>query len=121
MKRAIWQPKPALAPITLGALATLLWSSPVFGLNPSFDISQYAHTAWTIRDGFFKGSIYSIAQTPDGYLMLGTEFGIVRFDGIRKTAWEPRGQALPGENRVDAWGQISLDLQATARRFLPCP
>lgn len=29
-----------------------------FALNPSLDISQYAHTAWTVRDGFFKGAIY---------------------------------------------------------------
>ena len=26
-------------------------------LNPSLDINQYAHTAWTVRDGFFKGVI----------------------------------------------------------------
>jgi ligand-binding sensor domain-containing protein len=44
-------------------------------LDPSLDMNQYAHTAWTVRDGFFKGSINSIAQTPDGYLWLGTEFG----------------------------------------------
>ena len=52
-------------------------------LNPSLDINQYAHNAWTIRDGFFKGVIMSIAQTPDGYLWLGTEFGLRRFDGVR--------------------------------------
>ena len=28
-----------------------------FALNPSLDINQYAHTAWTVRDGFFKGTI----------------------------------------------------------------
>jgi hypothetical protein len=37
-----------------------------FGLNPSLDIGQYAHQAWTVRGGFFKGSIYAIAQMPDG-------------------------------------------------------
>ena len=26
-----------------------------FALNPSLDITQYAHNAWTVRDGFFKG------------------------------------------------------------------
>ena len=68
-----------------------------FALNPSLDISQYAHTAWTVRDGFFKGAIYTIAQTPDGYLWLGTEFGLFRFDGVRSVPWEPpAGQHLPG-------------------------
>src|SRR5580704_16892365 len=39
---------------------------PASALNPSLDISQYAHKAWTVREGFFKGLISSIAQTPDG-------------------------------------------------------
>jgi ligand-binding sensor domain-containing protein len=60
-----------------------------FALNSSLDISQYAHTAWTIRDGFFKGSITSIAQTPDGYLWLGTQLGLLRFDGVRFVSWQP--------------------------------
>ena len=67
-----------------------------FALNPALDISQYAHTAWRIRDGFFKGRIVSIAQTPDGYLWLGTELGLVRFDGVRFVPWQPpAGQSLP--------------------------
>ena len=47
-----------------------------------------------VRDGFVKGAISSIAQTPDGYLWLGTEFGLVRFDGIRAVPWQPP-QNLP--------------------------
>src|ERR1700720_349401 len=60
-----------------------------FGLAPTLDVSQYAHTAWKIRDGFAKGSIISIAQTPDGYLWLGTAFGLYRFDGVRNVLWQP--------------------------------
>ena len=71
----------------------------VFALDPSLEVSQYAHTVWTIRDGFFKGNIYAMAQTPDGYLWLGTEFGLLRFDGIRSTPWQPpAGQHLPDNN-----------------------
>jgi hypothetical protein len=66
------------------ALGILLACSPcAFALNPSLDISQYAHTSWKIRDGFTRGIITSMAQTPDGYLWLGTEFGLLRFDGVR--------------------------------------
>ena len=65
-------------------------------LNPSLEISQYAHTAWTVRDGFSVGNIYAMAQTPDGYLWLGTEFGLYRFDGVRRLSWQPpAGQHLP--------------------------
>jgi signal transduction histidine kinase/ligand-binding sensor domain-containing protein len=65
-------------------------------LDPSLDINQYAHKAWTVREGFFKGAVQAIAQTPDGYLWLGTEFGLLRFDGARTTPWEPpAGQRRP--------------------------
>jgi len=65
-------------------------------LNPSLDVNQYAHKSWTVRDGFFNGAIISIAQTPDGYLWLGTEFGLLHFDGVRFAAWQPpAGEKLP--------------------------
>src|ERR1039457_3917025 len=56
-----------------------------FALNPSLDISQYGHNAWTVRGGYSLGNVYAIAQTPDGYLWLGGEFGLFRFDGDRKS------------------------------------
>jgi signal transduction histidine kinase/ligand-binding sensor domain-containing protein len=68
-------------------------------LDPSLAINQYAHTAWTIREGISKGFINSIAQTPDGYLWLATEFGLLRFDGVRSVPWQPpAGQHLPGSD-----------------------
>jgi signal transduction histidine kinase/ligand-binding sensor domain-containing protein len=71
-----------------------------FALDPSLDISQFEHSPWKIREGFTKGTISSIVQTPDGYLWLGTEFGLLRFDGVRAVPWEaPPGQHLPS-NRV---------------------
>jgi signal transduction histidine kinase/ligand-binding sensor domain-containing protein len=75
----------------------LLCSRAAWALDPALDVSQYAHTVWKIREGFTKGEITSIAQTPDGYLWLGTEFGLVRFDGVRAVPWEPPdGEQLPG-------------------------
>ena len=76
----------------------LVFSTCAFALDPSLDISQFAHTAWRVRDGFGKGPIHSIAQTPDGYLWLGTEFGLLRFDGVRAVPWQPpAGEHLPSD------------------------
>ncbi len=84
-----------LSVVTLGML--LAYCPIALALDPSLDISQYAHTAWTIRGGFCKGTITSISQTPDGYLWLGTEFGLLRFDGVRTVTWQPpAGKRLPG-------------------------
>ena len=81
-----------------GLLLSILLASSAcaFALDTSLDVSQYAHTAWKIREGFTKGTIFSIAQTPDGYLWLGTEFGLVRFDGVQAIPWQPpEGEQLP--------------------------
>jgi signal transduction histidine kinase/ligand-binding sensor domain-containing protein len=65
-------------------------------LDPSLDLSQYAHTPWTIREGFLKSTVHAIAQTRDGYLWLGTESGLVRFDGVHFVPWNPpAGSVLP--------------------------
>ena len=82
-----------------GSLCALLaWCPTSFALDPSLDISQYAHTSWKIRDGLIKGTVHAITQTADGYLWLGTEFGLLRFDGVRVTSWPPSGQTLSSSN-----------------------
>ena len=91
--------KAALALITIGTVTFLFGCLPALALDPSLEISQYAHTAWTVRDGFSLGNIYAMAQTPDGYLWLGSEFGLFRFDGVRAIQWQaPAGQRLPDRN-----------------------
>ena len=81
------------------ACMLLACCSSAFALNPSLDVSQYAHTSWKIRDGFTKGEILSIAQTPDGYLWLGTAFGLFRFDGLKNVPWQPPpDQPLPSSD-----------------------
>ena len=70
--------------ITIIAVSILLKCSLcAFALDPALDVSQYAHTAWRVSEGLSKGVlIFAMAQTPDGYLWLGTEFGLLRFDGV---------------------------------------
>jgi ligand-binding sensor domain-containing protein len=92
-------PRPPRPRTAVFFAALLACSSPASALDPSLDVSQYAHTAWKIRDGFTKGLITAIAQTPDGYLWLGTEHGLLRFDGVRAVAWQPPPQwHLPSDN-----------------------
>ena len=64
-----------------------------FALDPALHVSQYAHTSWKVRDGVFRGGIAAVTQTPDGYLWLGTEFGLIRFDGVAAVPWQPPSHA----------------------------
>lgn len=80
----------------VSACIVLVCFNSAYALNPSLEVSQYSHTSWKIRDGFTKGAITSITQTPDGYLWFGTEFGLLRFDGTRNVLWQPPpDQQLP--------------------------
>src|SRR5438874_2688023 len=45
-------------------------------------MSQYIHDRWGTEQGFPRGPVYAITQTTDGYLWIGTETGLVRFDGL---------------------------------------
>jgi PAS domain S-box-containing protein len=72
-------------PSLLLLLSPPLWSRQV--LAPSAKrvrkVDQYVLDAWRIEDGLPQNSITAFAQTPDGYLWMGTFDGLVRFDGVR--------------------------------------
>jgi signal transduction histidine kinase/ligand-binding sensor domain-containing protein len=38
---------------------------------------------WSSEDGLAAGNIYGLARTPDGFLWLATDLGLIRFDGER--------------------------------------
>lgn len=43
----------------------------------------YRVTRWTAEQGLPENNIKALVQTRDGYLWLGTLYGLVRFDGVR--------------------------------------
>ncbi len=51
-------------------------------LDAQQGIRQYSIAQWGHRDGLPSTAIYAVAQTPDGFLWLGTSDGLVRFDGL---------------------------------------
>jgi hypothetical protein len=58
-------------------------------------LAQFAHRTWTARDGA-PGAVNALAQTPDGYLWLGTGAGLYRFDGVHFEPFAPPpGQVMP--------------------------
>jgi signal transduction histidine kinase len=56
-----------------------------WALDPAKSMSQYVHNEWGKDKGFVGGTIYAIGQSSDGYLWLGTDRGLVRFDGEKFT------------------------------------
>jgi ligand-binding sensor domain-containing protein/anti-sigma regulatory factor (Ser/Thr protein kinase) len=50
--------------------------------------AEYSHRIWRIEDGLPQNRIRTLAQTPDGYLWIGTSEGLARFDGARFTVFD---------------------------------
>jgi signal transduction histidine kinase/ligand-binding sensor domain-containing protein len=51
-------------------------------IDPDRAMSQYIRTRWGTEQGFPRGPVYAIAQTADGYLWIGADAGLIRFDGL---------------------------------------
>jgi signal transduction histidine kinase/ligand-binding sensor domain-containing protein len=64
------------------AMAFVCIVNPAGALTPHKEISKYIRHQWSTEDGFPGGPVYAISQTPDGYLWIGAEKGLVRFDGF---------------------------------------
>ena len=66
--------------VLLGVMATL-W---ILVANQGWAASSdYLIDVWRGESGLPSSSVTSIAQTPDGYLWIGTYNGLARFDGVR--------------------------------------
>ena len=50
-------------------------------------LTEYSVASWGQKDGFPLGNTWAIVQDEDGYLWLGTDTGLFRFDGIRFVPW----------------------------------
>src|SRR5262245_54332284 len=71
-------------------------------LDSTKQISQYGHTAWRIMEAPLEGTPFALAQTTDGYLWIGTQAGLLRFDGVRFVAWRATDGHASESSRVTA-------------------
>ena len=70
----------ALAGVALTTVAAAPSPSPT---RTSIPPPAYVRRIWRIQDGLPENRIRALAQTPDGYLWVGTSSGLARFDGAR--------------------------------------
>lgn len=68
-------------------------------LEPSTPLANYNRQAWAMENGLPQNMVQALAQTADGYLWLGTEVGLVRFDGSGFAVLDATTRpALPGND-----------------------
>src|SRR4051812_16059758 len=81
-------------PLRFLAAGMLLFSLPASALDPERALTQYSRTVWTQASGLPQDTIRAIAQTADGYLWLGTNEGLARFDGYDFVSFTKESGAL---------------------------
>ena len=70
-------------------------------LDPAKALTQYNLDGWTVDDGLSQSTITAIVQTRDGHLWIGTQEGVVQFDGIEFQVFD-RGSGHLDNNVVTA-------------------
>ena len=86
-------------------------------LDPALQPTQYVRENWQIPDGLPQTSAQAIARTPDGYLWIGTQEGLARFDGVRFVVADGTdGADLPNKHvavlHVDNAGRLWVGTRA---------
>ncbi|MEP6770050.1 MAG: two-component regulator propeller domain-containing protein [Acidobacteriota bacterium] len=89
----------ARAALTLALLAA---SRTAEGLEPSSALAHYGYDVWDSDSGLPQNSVTAIVQTRDGYLWLGTQEGLVRFDGVHFRVFDTRNTPALGDDFVHA-------------------
>lgn len=78
----------------------ILTGTPVstYALNPAKALTQYSVTVWSQQNGLPQDTIRAITQTTDGFLWLGTDEGLARFDGYEFVAFGKGQGGLPSNS-----------------------
>jgi len=87
------------------AVALLFLSAPKI-----FSAADYLVDKWDTENNLSSSTVTSVAQTPDGYLWVGTYNGLSRFDGARFVTFDPVNTPELGQARVQG---LFLDANGT--------
>jgi diguanylate cyclase (GGDEF)-like protein len=61
---------------------------PAQALDPAQRFDDYVRDQWGLSEGLPQVSVLSIVQDADGFIWVGTQNGIARFDGVRFVAYD---------------------------------
>jgi diguanylate cyclase (GGDEF)-like protein len=81
---------PFLGVLVPPLLGFLLAPGVGMALDPTKRPTQYILETWEVEQGLPQSSVTALAQTPDGYLWVGTQEGLARFDGVKFTVFDKR-------------------------------
>jgi ligand-binding sensor domain-containing protein/signal transduction histidine kinase len=63
-------------------LLLLTFVPAALALDPHSTLDHFGHQVWRTDSGLPQNTVHTVLQTRDGYLWLGTDGGLVRFNGL---------------------------------------
>ncbi len=90
---------PVRSSLSASLLAIVLVTGTFAGraLEPTTPLAHYGRQAWAMENGLPQNTVQALAQTRQGFVWLGTEVGLVRFDGSNFATFDRNSSpALPG-------------------------
>ena len=92
-------------------VAAIVASPPeIYALDPNKAITQYVQSTWNSEHGLPQNSVHALAQTQNGFLWLGTEEGLARFDGVTFEVFTSHGSNGLASDYVQA---LAADLDGS--------
>ena len=95
-----WRPWRALPRLLLAALLLVL-AAGAWALDPGKPYRDYVVETWGVEKGLPQITVMAIAQDADGYLWVGTQAGLARFDGVQFRRFE-REDVLNMDSMIQA-------------------
>src|SRR6201988_171319 len=77
-----------LRPIQVAVALLLIAVTRSFALDPHRTLKEFGHQVWVTENGLPQNTVQAIIQTRDGYLWVGTQEGLARFDGLNFTLFD---------------------------------
>jgi ligand-binding sensor domain-containing protein len=69
--------------VVIAIAALLSFARVCVALDPHQGLGHYGYQSWQTDSGLPQNTVHAVLQTSDGYLWIGTEAGLVRFDSTR--------------------------------------
>lgn len=83
-------------------LGIAVFTQTCIALDPDKGLTQYGHRVWGQEEGLFQPTVYAISQTHDGFIWLGTQDSLIRFDGMHFHEFEDAGHAVLNRSLIRA-------------------
>ncbi|MCK4763638.1 MAG: helix-turn-helix domain-containing protein [Candidatus Aminicenantes bacterium] len=75
---------------------------PLAALDPVTALDKYSNRIWTRKGGLPQDTVYAVTQDQNGYIWIGTDDGLVRFDGINFKIFNKRSTRAIRNNSITA-------------------